>query len=103
MFNWFKKKKNKDEELKAKLAEKLKDYAAPVVEDTTDTTFTDVEISPGVTVKVPKINAKAIEELTLTEFEEDVTVVGLDAPKDPWSVNLADTTQWHRAEKHGRK
>jgi hypothetical protein len=40
MFNWFKKKKNKDEELKAKLAEKLKDYAAPVVEDTTDTTFT---------------------------------------------------------------
>jgi len=103
VFGWFKKKKNKEEELRASLAKSLEGYVPEEkVEEITDTTFTDVEISPGVTVKVRKINAKPIEELTLTEFEEDVTIVGLDAPKDPWSVNPADTTQWHRARKHGK-
>ena len=102
MFGWGKKKPTKDELLKAKLQESLAKYAAEQ-EDTTDTTFTDVEIE-GKKLRVPKINAKALEELTLTEFEHEVTVVGLDhnKDKDPWSVNPADTTQWHRARKHGK-
>lgn len=107
MFNWFKKKPSKDEIAKAKLAEKLKDYVSEEkdVVDITDTTWTDVEIN-GHKMRVPKISPKAIEELTLTEFEQDVTIVGLDRtdydPDDPWAVNHSDTTQWHRAEKHGK-
>ena len=81
MFNWFKKKPTKDDELKAKLAESLKNYNP---EDDTDSTWTDIEVE-GRSVRVPKIKAQAIEELTLTEFEEDVTVRDLNRVDDPWT------------------
>lgn len=101
MFGWFKKKKSKDEVLREQLREKLKDYATPVANDVTDTTWTEITLDDGSYARVPKYTAKAVEELTLTEFEEDVTIVGLDTPKDPWA-NMPDSTQWHRAEKHGK-
>ena len=103
MFNWFKKKTSADEELKARLAKSLEGYEASKMDpDTTDTTFTDVEIN-GKMMRVPKVTAKSIEDLTLTEFDYDVTIVGIDKEKkDPWSMNPADNTQWHRAEKHGK-
>ena len=104
MFNWFGKKKDKEAELKAKLAASLADYVAPNRDDaptTPDTTWTDVTIN-GKVLRVPKISPKAIEELTLTEFEQEVTIVGLDKADDPWG-NAPDSTQWHRAEKHGKK
>jgi len=102
VFDWFKKKPTKDETVRASLAAKLKDYAAPVTEDVVDTTWTEITLDDGKRARIPKYTATPVEELTLTEFEEDVTIVGLDAPKDPWAVNPSDSTQWHRAQKHGK-
>jgi len=105
VFNWFKKKPTKDETVRASLAAKLKDYAAPVTEDVTDTTWTEITLDDGKRARVPKYTATPVEELTLTEFEEkaeNVEVVGLDVPYDVWGVNKADTSQWHKAEKHGK-
>lgn len=102
MFGWFKKRKNNDVELKARLAKSLENYVPDeTVIEITDTTWTDVTIN-GKVLRVPKISPKAIEELTLTEFEEEVTIVGLDKTDDPWG-NAPDSTQWHKAEKHGKR
>lgn len=84
MFGWFKKKVDKEAELRAKLAASLENYISDS-EDDTSTTFTDIEVE-GRTVRVAKIKVDAIEELTLTEFEEDVTVNHLTNDiNDPWA------------------
>jgi len=100
MFNWFKKKKSAEEELKERLAKSLENYSESEAEVETapsdDSTYTDISVPGHVgKVRVKKYTASAVEQLTLTEFEEDVTIVGLDTPRDPWS-NLPDSTQWHR-------
>ena len=99
MFGWFKKKKNKDGELKIKLANSLAKYAAEQ-EDTTDTTFTDVEID-GVSMKIPKYTAKPVERLTMDDFNTPVdNRVGATVDKkDPWATaNPAETGRWKREE-----
>ena len=87
MFSWFKKKPSTDEELKAKLAKSLEKYSLRLGNDNTDSTWTDIEVDGG-TIRAQKINVNAIEELTLTEFEEkEATVFDLTTTqnKDPWA------------------
>ena len=60
-------------ELKLRLADRLKDYAPEEV--ATKAEFTNVDFGEGV-VRVKK------QEINI---------------EDPWSVNLGDTTHWHRA------
>jgi len=84
MFGWFKKDADPDAELRASLVSSLEKYNPDDVGDD-DTTTTDIEVDGG-TVRVPKIKATAIEELTLTEFESDPTVNNLATDvTDPWS------------------
>lgn len=80
MFEWFKRKKeNADDELKKRLAKKLAIYnASDASEDTTHTTFTEIDFGHG-PVKIPKIN------ITGDVWEE----------ADPH-----DTTQWRKDEEN---
>ena len=69
--NWFKKKETKDELLRAQLAKSLENYRASVNDDT-DTSYTDIEVAGG-TVRVAKVKAKKIEDLTEHDFEPSPT------------------------------
>jgi len=68
--NWFKK-KSKDDDLKAQIAKRLENYT-PTVNDDTDTSYTDVEVN-GSTLRVAKIKAEKIEDLTDKDFKAKPT------------------------------